>query len=107
MADVEYPGAAVDGITLGMFASYDDCGDAWVRAPDGGIATLIWEAGEPEYFKVVIEPEQGGRWGTYAVQLPLPLLDDSDAAVYLSHLLPELVPRWQAWRDAREDGAAT
>lgn len=36
-----YPEATLDGFTLGMFVSYDDCGDAWVRAPDGCIATLI------------------------------------------------------------------
>ena len=51
--------------------SYDDCGDAWVKAPDGAVAGLIWETGEPAYFKVAIEPN-GARWGTYAVQLPLP-----------------------------------
>lgn len=45
--DPRYPQAEIEGFTLGMFVSYDDCGDAWVQAPDGGIATLIWETGSP------------------------------------------------------------
>jgi len=93
---VEYPSAVVDGFELGMFVSYDDCGDAWVKAPDGTIGTLIWETGEPEYFTVAIEPNED-RWGTYAVQLPLPLTNDEEAARYLAALLPELRRRWQSW----------
>lgn len=70
-SDVRYPTAVVDGFELGMFVSYNDCGDAWVNAPD---AT---------------------RWGTYAVQLPMPLTNDGEAARYLAALLPELRPRWE------------
>jgi hypothetical protein len=92
----EYPRAEVDGFELGMFVSYDDCGDAWVKAPDGSVGTLIWETGEPAYFKVSIEPSES-RWGTNAVQLPLPLTTDHEAALYLEALLPELRRRWQAW----------
>jgi hypothetical protein len=97
-----YPEAVVDGLTIGMFVSYDDCGDAWVAAPDGGVGTLIWETGEPAYFKESIAADPNGRWGTYAVQLPLPLTTDAEAAEYLRALLPELRPRWQAWATGRE-----
>lgn len=45
------------------------CGDAYVRAPDGEIAGLVWETGNPEYFREIIAPDPAGRWGTYAVQL--------------------------------------
>lgn len=45
LQDVSYPRATVEGFTMGMFVSYDDCGDAWVEAPDGAVATLIWETG--------------------------------------------------------------
>ena len=93
-----YPGAAVDGFTMGMFVSYDDCGDAWVEAPDGSVGTLIWETGSPSYFEEEIAPDPNGRWGTYAVQLPLPLTTDDEAAAYLGSLLPELRDRWQAWK---------
>jgi hypothetical protein len=40
--DAKYPEAEVDGFTIGMFVSYGEVGDAWVRTPDGGIAGLIW-----------------------------------------------------------------
>jgi hypothetical protein len=96
-----YPEAVVDGFTLGMFVSYDDCGDAWVLAPDGSVGTLIWETGSPSYFKESIAPDPNGRWGTYAVQLPLPLTTDDEAAEYLSALLPELRSRWQTWKANR------
>src|SRR5215211_5171505 len=94
--EVDYPSATVDGFELGMFVSYDDCGDAWVKAPDGSVATLIWETGEPPYFKVSIEPNEA-RWGTFAVQLPLPMTNDDEATAYLAALLPDLRPRWQEW----------
>jgi hypothetical protein len=101
--DRPYPEATVEGFTIGMFVSYDDCGDAWVQAPDGGVGTLIWETGEPAYFRQSIAPDLLGRWGTYAVQLPLPLTTDEEAAAYLTALLPELRTRWQAWRELRGD----
>ena len=68
--DGEYPGAIVDEFTIGMFVGYDDCGDVWVEAPDGGIANLIWETGEPVHFNEYIAPDPNGRWGTYQVKLP-------------------------------------
>lgn len=88
-----------------MFVSYDDCGDAWVRAPDGTVAGLIWKTGDPPYFKVSSEPDDL-RWGTFAVQLPLPLTTDKEAAAYLAALLPDLRARWAAWARERE-GPAT
>ena len=97
----DYPSGTVEGFELGMFVSYDDCGDAWVEAPDGSRAGLIWETGEPSYFRVSIEPD-GERWGVYAVQLPLPLTTDEEAAVYLAALLPELRRRWTAWNAERQ-----
>jgi hypothetical protein len=99
--EYDYPAAEVDGFALGMFVSYDDCGDAWVEAPDGGLATLIWGTGSPSYFKESIAPEPDGRWGTYAVQLELPLTNDEEAAAYLTALLPELRPRWLTWQASR------
>lgn len=96
-----YPEAEVNGFTIGMFVSYDDCGDAWVRAPDGSIATLVWETGSPSYFEESIAPDPQGRWGTYAVQQPLPLTTDEEAANYLRALLPALRPLWETWQNQR------
>lgn len=96
-----YPEAMVDGFPMRMFVSYDDCGDAWVQAPAGSVGTLIWETGDPPCFPEVIAPEPDGRWGTYAVQQPLPLTADAEAAEYLHALPPELCERRQLWRAQR------
>lgn len=101
MDEHRYPEAVVDGLTIGMFVSYGDCGDAWVLAPDGSVGTLIWETGSPSYLKETIAPDPNGRWGTYAVQLPLPLTTDDEAADYLRALLPELRSRWESWKANR------
>ena len=71
-----------------MFVASDERGDAWVKAPDGSMATLIWQTGEPSYFKVTIEPNER-RWGTFTVQLPLPMTNDDEAGSYLAALLPD------------------
>jgi hypothetical protein len=103
--EADYPSASVDGFELGMFVSYEDCGDAWVKAPDGSVATLIWATGNPPYFKVSIEPNET-RWGTFAVQLPLPMTNDGEASQYLAELLPALRPRWQEWARGRAASAS-
>lgn len=95
------PTAVIDGFTMGMFVSYGNAGEAWVQAPDGGIATLSWETGSPVMFEENIVPESAGRWGTYTVRLDLPLRTDPEADAYLRALLPDLTPRWQAWATAR------
>ena len=96
-----YPTAVVENFRIGMFVSYDDCGDAWVEAPDGSYGTLIWETGEPVMFDERIAPDPKGRWGTYSVRLPLPMTTDGEAAVYLEALLPELRKRWEQWKASR------
>ena len=99
--EVVYPSAEVDGFRLGMFVSYGDTGDAWVEAPDGSSCGLVWETGDPAYFKEVITPDPDGRWGTWAVQMPLPLTTDDEARAYLRALLPELRSHWEAWKSGR------
>jgi hypothetical protein len=59
------------------------------------------ETGSPGYFKQIIAPDPDGRWGTYAVQLDLPLTTDAEAEAYLRALLPELIPRWRKWAQTR------
>jgi len=97
---VVYPVAEVEGFRMGMFVSYDTCGDAWVEAPDGSMGTLIWETGEP-LFEEIIPPDPNGRWGTFSVRQPLPLTTDAEAAAYLAALVPELRRRWEEWRSSR------
>lgn len=104
MADPGYPTVQAEGFELGMFVSYGECGDAWVRAPEGGIAGLIWETGSPEYFRMAIEPDPADRQSTFAVQLDLPMTTSSEAEAYLRAFLPRLIPYWHAWADSRQRG---
>jgi hypothetical protein len=53
-----YPEAMVDGFPMRTFVSYDDCGDAWVQAPDGSVGTLIWETGDPPCFPKSLPPSR-------------------------------------------------
>ena len=92
------PRAEADGFKLGVFFSYGEYGDAWIEAPDRAVATLIWDTGSPAYFVEKVPPGPGGRWGTYAVRLALPLTTDAETEIYLRELLPDLIPRWLAWR---------
>lgn len=88
------------GFRLAVVASHGDRGDAFVHAPDGGAATLAWESGDAYLFRETRAAGPSGRWGGYAVRLPLPLRTDADAAAYLAAVLPELQPRWERWRTA-------
>jgi len=50
----------VDGFRLGMITDWetqpDVCGDAFVVAPDGSQAGLVWEVIEPPCFQEVMGP---------------------------------------------------
>ncbi len=47
----------VEGFTFGKITDFDaepcDMGDAFVIAPDGSRAGLVWEVGEKSYFRQV------------------------------------------------------
>ena len=96
-------GAEVGGFRLGMITDFlsehATEGDAYVIAPDGSRAGLVWQSECAPYFEEIIAPEQG-RWGVWAVGLALPMTTSDEARDYLAALLPELRPRWESWRDA-------
>lgn len=96
-----YPEAEVDGFLLVMFVSYETHGEALVRGPDGGLATLVWSSGGPYELRALTDSWTDTRWGSFAATVPLPLTTDAEAAEYLRALLPDLRPRWEAWRRAR------
>jgi|SRR5271169_148772 len=56
----------VEGFTFGKITDFDaepcDMGDAFVIAPDGSRAGLVWEVGEKSYFQQV-RPFESERWG--------------------------------------------
>jgi hypothetical protein len=91
----------VEGFRLGMISDFlaepTDYGDAFVVAPDGSRAGLVWATGEETYVRQVLAPD-AGRWGVWAVSQPLPMTTPEQARAYLAALVPELRVRWAAWR---------
>jgi hypothetical protein len=83
-----------------------DMGDAYVVAPDGSRAGLVWESGCAQYFAEVLAPDQD-RWGVWATGLALPMTTVDEAQDYLAALLPQLRRCWESWRDANEGGQRT
>jgi hypothetical protein len=64
---------AVDGFTLGKITDFEvePCmeGNAFVIAPDGSRAGLVWEISDQQYFQQVT-PIETGRWGVGRRVLP-------------------------------------
>jgi hypothetical protein len=100
--------AEADGFRLGMITDFlaepATQGDAYVMAPDGSRAGLVWESGCTPYFTEVLAPEPG-RWGVWAVGLPLPMTTVEEARCYLAALLPQLKQQWESWCDAGKGSA--
>jgi hypothetical protein len=93
----------VDGFKLGMITDFvaqpDTAGDAFVVAPDGSRAGLVWESEvEQPYLSEVLPPEPD-RWGVWAVGVSLPLRSEADAKPFLAALLPLLRARWEDWKE--------
>jgi hypothetical protein len=103
-------GVEIDGFRLGMITDFlaepAGTGDAYVVAPDGSRAGLVWESGCSQYFREVLAPDQD-RWGVWATGLALPMTTVDEARDYLAALLPQLRPRWESWRDANEGSKRT
>lgn len=98
-------GAEVDGWQLGMITGFaagpNATGDGYVVAPDGRRAGLVWESETSEaYIEEVLAPEEG-RWGVWAIGLPVPLCSEADAGAYLAAAIPFLRPKWEATRLGR------
>jgi hypothetical protein len=94
----------VDGFTFGKITDFEsadvDCGDAFVIAPDGSRAGLVWEYGESSYFHQVMAAEPD-RWGVWGVGFARPMTNRENARKNLESILPELKKKWEAWRDRR------
>ncbi len=93
----------VDGFTLGKITDFEaePCayGDAFVIAPDGSRAGLVWEIHERRYFEQILAATLD-RWGVWGVSFQHPMRNREDARVNLQAILPELVKKWNEWRRA-------
>ena len=94
----------IDGFTFGTITDFEaepaTVGDAFVIAPDGSRAGLVWEVSPEDTFAMVC-PETDDRWGVWAVSFPLPMSCRQNAALNLEHLISRLKPKWESWRLSR------
>src|ERR1700688_705750 len=83
----------VDGFTLGKITDWEAepcaAGDAFVIAPDGSRAGLIWEICDPPYFEET-RPIEAARWGVWGVGFCLPMDSRENARKNLESILPQL-----------------
>ncbi len=97
----------VDGFTIGKITDWDaepcETGDAFVIAPDGSRAGLVWEVCDPPYFQETMQIE-ADRWGVWGVGFALPMDSHENARKNLDSILPELKLRWAEWK-ARFSGS--
>lgn len=91
----------VDGFTLGKITDWEaepcETGDAFVIAPDGSRAGLVWEVCDPPYFQEVM-PIETARWGVWGVGFVLPMISRENARTNLESILPQLKSRWAEWQ---------
>ena len=83
----------VDGFILGKITDWEaepcETGDAFVIAPDGSRAGLVWEVCDPPYFREVTSAEST-RWGVWGVGFLLPMTSRENAYKNLKSILPQL-----------------
>lgn len=92
----------VDGFTFGAITDFEAEkryeGDAFVIAPDGSRAGLVWRVSSDPEFAVVC-PESEDRWGVWAVAFPFEMSSRGNARLNLQAILPKLKPAWERWRN--------
>lgn len=100
----------VDGFVLGKITDFEaetcDDGDAFVVAPDGSRAGLVWRISGAPYFSQVCA-ESADRWGVWAVNFPFAMDGRENARRNLEVLLPDLKKKWQEWRNRKEGNPPT
>jgi hypothetical protein len=91
----------VDGFTFGKITDWEaepcEEGDAFVIAPDGTRAGLVWETSGTPYFREVWSFD-AGRWGVWDVGFPFPMNSRENARRNLESIIPELHLRWANWK---------
>ena len=90
---VVIPETCTEGWCLGSITEFEDpagctSGDAFVIAPDGSRAGLVWEVGDDPLQEILApDPE---RWGVYAIWFPMPTRTIEDLVHNFHFVLPQL-----------------
>ena len=87
------PESMTDGWCLGVITDYldlegCDSGDAYVVAPDGWRAGLVWDVGEGDVRQ--ISPPDDQRWGVYQIWFSRPIRTTDDLVDCFREVLPQL-----------------
>ena len=84
------PETSIDGWMLGEITSFIGCqrGDAFVIAPDGTRAGLVWEIGEGNFRQIMEASED--RWGVHAVWLKRKMNNTDDIIANFKDIIPQL-----------------
>ena len=94
----------VDGFTLGLISDSlsgpSEWGDAFVIAPDGRRAGLVWETEGKRYFNTLIAAEPG-RWGVFGVGTVHAPTSPDEALLFLEELAPRLREEWEKSTEGR------
>ena len=87
------PETCTDGWCLGAITDFEDpkgCsgGDAFVVAPDGSRADLLWDVGSEPMQEIL--PPDPDRWGVYAISFPHVTRTVDDLVAAFRAVLPQL-----------------
>jgi hypothetical protein len=90
---VVVPETYTDGWCMGVITDYEDpdgvdSGDAFVIAPDGSRAGVVWEVGVEPVQEIL--PSDQEHWGVYAVCFPHVVRNAADLASAFRAILPSL-----------------
>ena len=94
-------GVEVEGFRLGMITDFESSpadGDAFVVAPDGSRAGLVWCVGAATGLEEVC-PLESNRWGVWAVTFPEPMATREAMRRNLETILVPLKAKWLQWRE--------
>ena len=94
--------AEVDGFRFGTITDFEaedgaTDGDAFVVAPDGSRAGLVWERSSEAFVEENLPPTPD-RWGVWNVGFPYPMQTRADAKRNLEAIVPLLKEHWDRWR---------
>ena len=92
----------VEDFTFGAITDFEaepcEYGDAFVIAPDGSRAGLVWEVSAQPYFNEVM-PLEPDRWGVWGVSFSHPMVNRDDARKNLAAILLKLRQKWEEWKE--------
>jgi hypothetical protein len=103
---VVVPETCTDGWCLGTMSEFEDpagCtgGDAFVVAPDGSRAGLLWEVGTEPLQEIL--PPDAERWGVYSIGFPRATRNVADLVAAFRAVLPQIQQKYRELKNVAYD----